>query len=170
MALLEQAGARPRGKRHDCPKCGGIRTLTHTEEVFFCQRCQWKGNTITLAKELGLYQRLPRPEYVRQRRARERARLAAEWLAQRVKERRLALDQAHRDYLDAIRSGHEAGPGSELGWEGMATAHETLREVRAELLALEDADAAGAFEILRHGPEAEPLLLAAMTRDDGESR
>jgi putative DNA primase/helicase len=62
-ALLEQSGAPPRGNSHDCPKCGGRRKITHTDEVFYCHKCKWTGNAITLAKELGVYRRLSSAEY-----------------------------------------------------------------------------------------------------------
>ena len=54
--LLEVAGARLRGpKRADCPRCGGKRTVSFTDETFFCHHadCGWSGNTVTLARELG---------------------------------------------------------------------------------------------------------------------
>ena len=53
--LLEQADVRLRGaKRGDCPKCGGRRTISFTDECFHCHKCAWGGNAITLARELGL--------------------------------------------------------------------------------------------------------------------
>jgi putative DNA primase/helicase len=71
--LLEKAGGRPHGNRFDCPKCGGLRTVSHTDELYYCHKCQWKGNTVSLAKELGLYQRLPPAEYREFQRTRELA-------------------------------------------------------------------------------------------------
>ena len=61
--LLERAGAPPRGNRHDCPRCGGLRTLTNTPECFYCHKCHWTGNVITLAKELGIYRPMTSAEY-----------------------------------------------------------------------------------------------------------
>src|SRR5262249_45949452 len=55
--LLERAGFRLRGKnRADCARCQGRSraTVSFTNEVGHCFRCQWKANTITLAKELGI--------------------------------------------------------------------------------------------------------------------
>jgi hypothetical protein len=54
--LLERAGFRVAGKRADCGKCAGgsRRTVSFTHEVAHCHRCQWSGNRITLARELGL--------------------------------------------------------------------------------------------------------------------
>lgn len=72
-ALLELSGAPPRGNRHDCPKCGGFRTVTHTAEYFYCHRCRWKGNALTLAKELGVYRRLSSAEWRELRERREQA-------------------------------------------------------------------------------------------------
>ena len=90
-ALLELGGARPRASRHDCPRCGGRRTLTHTDEVFYCHRCQWKGNTATLACELGLARRLSLAEARELRHKHEQADTAARALYERVKARRFRL-------------------------------------------------------------------------------
>jgi ribosomal protein L37AE/L43A len=54
---LQRAGARLASRgRADCPRCGKKRTVSYTGEVFFCHHadCKFKGNTFTLAKELGL--------------------------------------------------------------------------------------------------------------------
>ena len=75
-ALLQRVGARPRGNRHDCPKCGGARTVTNGEDVFYCHKCQWRGNTVSLAKELGVYQRISPAEYRELQRSRELAHAA----------------------------------------------------------------------------------------------
>src|SRR5581483_3464656 len=69
--LLIQAGARLRSaKRADCPRCGGKRTISFTDETFFCHHadCGWSGNVITLARELGTeLPRLADEELFRQR-------------------------------------------------------------------------------------------------------
>jgi putative DNA primase/helicase len=62
-ALLEMVGARPRGNRHDCPKGRGLRTATHSAEAFYCHKCGWKGNAVTLEKGLGIYRHLTSAEY-----------------------------------------------------------------------------------------------------------
>src|SRR5438093_10811719 len=95
-ALLETGGADPRGKGQDCAKCGGVRTVTHTDEVFYCHKCEWKGNTFTLAKELGVYRRLPSAEYRELCRTRELAREAQE---EKVRVRvRMARERAAREW------------------------------------------------------------------------
>src|SRR5262249_6751900 len=54
--LLERAGFRVRGRRADCPRCEGRSRLTVSvaQGVAHCHRCQWSGNRVTLARELGL--------------------------------------------------------------------------------------------------------------------
>jgi len=76
--LLERAGLRLRGKRRaDCVYCTGHSTATvsYTDEVAHCFRCQWKANTATIAKELGLVATDPESK----RRRREEAREIAEY-------------------------------------------------------------------------------------------
>src|SRR6516225_907177 len=91
-ALLEMSGAPAAGpRRHNCPKCGGRRTLAHTDEVFYCHKCQWRGNAVTLAKELGLYRRLPSAAWRELRQNRERADSAARDLYERIKTQRFEL-------------------------------------------------------------------------------
>jgi ribosomal protein L37AE/L43A len=108
-ALLERAGARPRGNRHDCPQCGGRRTVTHGGEVFFCHKCGWKGNRVTLERALGLRREwIPSAEYIRRQRQRERANEAARVLYERVKARRFAL------YDEWRALGLDGGVGSDV--------------------------------------------------------
>jgi hypothetical protein len=57
-SLLEQSGFRIRGTtRADCIHCeGGSRgTVSFTDELAHCFRCQWKANSFTLARNLGLF-------------------------------------------------------------------------------------------------------------------
>src|SRR5215472_9957614 len=54
--LLQRAGFRVAGNRADCGRCtgGSRRTVSFNHEVAHCHRCQWSGNRVTLARELGL--------------------------------------------------------------------------------------------------------------------
>ncbi|MGH9357710.1 MAG: hypothetical protein ACRD1O_00875 [Terriglobia bacterium] len=141
VELLEQAGARPRGNRHDCPKCGGFRTVTHTDETFFCHKCGWRGNAATLAKELGVYKPLPRDEYLRQKRERERAHNSVVRLYQAVRARRMELlDSLHElARLEALV--HDAGMDDETAWDSLATVYRERPEIEGELDYLESASA-----------------------------
>src|SRR5439155_6592446 len=97
--LLEHAGARlVSNRRANCPRCGTKRTVSYTDEVFNCHHagCDFKGNVFTLAKELGLAQRIPHSEIQRQRREREHVRRQGEALAERIGERVKALARAER--------------------------------------------------------------------------
>jgi hypothetical protein len=73
-ALLERAGFRLRSaRRADCAHCYGRSrgTVAFNVEVAFCHRCHWRANTVTLARELGLFPNDPRTREA-MRRARER--------------------------------------------------------------------------------------------------
>jgi hypothetical protein len=59
--------------------------------VFYCHKYQWRGNTVILAKELGVYRRIPSGEYRELCENRERAVYAARALYRRVHLRRLEL-------------------------------------------------------------------------------
>lgn len=156
VELLEQAGAKPRGNRHDCPKCGGYRTVTHSSEAFFCHKCGWKGNTVSLAKELGVYQRLPKAEFVRQVWKRERAHEAALRLYGAVhSQRRKPLDMLHDlNRLEAVA--HDAGP-TESGWGNLALVYQHRPKIESELDFLESATAAGLAEFLKRSDTGSEL-------------
>ena len=153
-ALLEQAGARPRGKRHDCPKCGGRRTVTHRDEVFYCHRCQWRGNTVTLARELGLAQRLSPAEYRDPRQRRERADRGARDLYERIKARRFALlDELHA--LNRVEwHSHDAGSEHPVTWDALAMVYGERPGILAELTILENCSAADLLRFLSAGEAA----------------
>ncbi|HLI31101.1 MAG TPA: hypothetical protein VKV79_08400, partial [Terriglobia bacterium] len=129
-----QAGARPRGNRHDCPKCGGLRTVTHAEECFYCHKCQWKGNVVTLAKELGVYRRIPKAEYIRQQRERQQAETLARQFLAACRDHRLAFNALCCIMQQARDEAHEklkANPDDETGWDVLAWVAENEREVLA---------------------------------------
>jgi hypothetical protein len=140
--LLEQAGNHPRGNRHDCSKCGGRRTITHTAEVFYCHKCTWTGNTITLAGELGLTREwLPRNEYIRRRQQRERAdRLAHVFYNQARQQCFALLDELHAvNRLEG--QAHQAGPDHPATWGALALVYSETAKIEAELDFLENASA-----------------------------
>jgi len=145
-ALLEMTGARPRGNRHDCPKCGGLRTVTHSAEAFFCHKCQWKGNTVSLAKELGLYQRLSPAEYREFRQNQEQADRAARVLYERVKARRFELMEELRGLGRLEVRAHEAGLDHPATWGALELVYCDRPALLAELAILEEC---GAADLLR---------------------
>lgn len=121
--LLEQADVRLRGaKRGDCPKCGGRRTISFTDECFHCHKCAWGGNVITLARELGLAISKPTPAEVREHRLirREAERFAAWARTKRIGTASLLrdLDRYESDWRGIgqaeLASG---GPVSEIVWD-----------------------------------------------------
>lgn len=140
-ALLEMAGAKPRGNRHDCPECGGSRTISHTSECFFCHKCQWKGNVITLSKELGVRRRLSRAEYQELREKRDQAHKAALRLCAAVNRHQAGLlDWLHTlNRLEArVR---KDGPGREVTWESLSLVHAERPNILVELTIVENASA-----------------------------
>lgn len=146
--LLEQTGARPRGNRHDCPKCGGFRTITHTDECFFCHRCQWKGNAVTLAKELGIHRRISSAEYLEQSRKRQRANDAALRLFAAAHRRQLELRERLRQLGRAELFAHDSGLEDASTWEVLSRVYAERPLIEQELDALESADPAIVLESL----------------------
>src|ERR1035437_9364868 len=105
--LLARAGCALRGhNRADCAKCKGKRTVSYNDEVFCCHHagCDFKGNRIVLARELGLLRRLSPGEYEAQRQAREEAERLAHRIVEKRKARCWDLQARHRQLL-SIRLG-----------------------------------------------------------------
>ncbi|HLI30796.1 MAG TPA: hypothetical protein VKV79_06835 [Terriglobia bacterium] len=136
--LLEQAGARPRGNRHDCPKCGGLRTVTHAEECFYCHKCQWKGNAVSLAKELGIYRRIPKAEYIRQRRERAQARSAATGFLETCRIERLRTFNELRQLARLETLAHDAGADSPVTWDALALVYSQRPSLTATAVLLSE--------------------------------
>jgi ribosomal protein L37AE/L43A len=147
--LLTLAGARPRGNRHDCPKCGGVRTVTHTAECFYCHHCQWKGNAVTLQKELGIYRRLPSEEYREIRRKRERASEAALRLYAVAHQRELSLQHDLRSLGRMEQAAHDAGLDKAETWDTLAEVYAQRPAIEAELDVLETGSAREIFNLRR---------------------
>ncbi len=148
VGLIEQAGARPRGNRHDCPKCGGLRTITHSEKAFYCHKCHWKGNVTTLEKELGIYRRLPSAEYREQCRRRERASKAARTLYAKVHQRQLDLREELRLLGRAELLAHEQGADDPKAWDTLAVVYQSRPPIEAALDTLENSTAAELIRFL----------------------
>jgi hypothetical protein len=163
-ALLEQSGARARGNRHDCPKCGGRRTVTHTAECFYCHRCQWCGNVITLAKELGVYKRLTSAQSRELRHNRERADRAARHLYERVKARRFELlDRLH--VLGGLESKAQGlGPDNPQTWNALSEVYAERPVILAELTIFENAPVAELLELLSAGAARGRMIDRVLSR------
>jgi len=164
--LLEQAGARPRGNRHDCPKCGGLRTITRTDECFYCHKCGWKGNAVTLGKELGMYRRLPSAEYLELRQRSEQAERSAADLYERVKTRRFELyDELHS--LNRVEVGAHARPDHPAVWDAFALVYRQRPAILAELTFLENAHARAITRFLAATPEEQQALIDRVLEHGG---
>jgi hypothetical protein len=129
--------------------------------VFYCHKCQWKGNSIILAKELGVYRRLPSAEYRKLSRDRERADCAARALYELIKARRFEL----LDELDTLHclesQAHEAGPDHPATWDSLALCYSRWPRVLAELAVLENAGAAELVRFVSAGPEERERAIEA---------
>ncbi len=165
VALLEQAGARPRGTRHDCPKCGGFRTVTHSEEAFYCHRCQWKGNVVTLMKEPGVYRRIPKAEYLRQMEARKRAESQARNFLAACRSERLRIAEALRELGRLELLAYQAGP-SEEAWGALALVYQQQPRLAAEYALLSEGSIPTRRRWLEGSPEVRERLIA--DSDDGD--
>src|SRR5207249_4584058 len=153
--LLERAGCTLRGRnRGDCPRCGGRRTVSYTEEVFCCHHagCDFQGNAFQLARQLGLVRRLSPAEAHEQRERRDRARALAGECARKLRARRQELYRAHRELLSIRAEAHE-GERSETVWDALARVYTELRRVRAELLILESAPVRDRLRFLNESAE-----------------
>ena len=151
-ALLEMIGARLRGRnRADCPECKRFRAVSFTDETFFCHGCQWKGNAVTLANELGIYRRIPSAEYREQSRKRERTSEAACRLYSLAHQRQLELREVLRELGRLELAAHHAGP-TEEAWEILSTVYAERPAIEQELDALESGDPAAVFANLMREP------------------
>jgi hypothetical protein len=140
--LLQQAGARIHGRRADCPWCGGRRTISHADEVYYCHRCEAKGNRFTLARELGLAKRLSPKEVQGYHRIREESKEAAEWAYEKFRSQRLDAAEKCRSFARLVDRASERlklDPGDKLAWERLAFAYPQLDLAVAEHVLLSEA-------------------------------
>lgn len=165
--LLDLTGCRPRGNRHDCPKCGGLRTVTHTAECFYCHKCQWKGNVVTLQKELGIYQRIPSAEYRELCRNRNRAHEAALRLYSLAHEQELELWAKLHELGRAEIVAHDAGPDNPQSWDVLARVYAERPALLAELAILENGGAADLIRFLRADSTARESTIAGVIERGG---
>jgi hypothetical protein len=128
--------------------------------VFYCHRCHWKGNFVTLAKELGVFRRLPSAEYRELRQRRERAGRAAQALYQRVKAWRFELLDDLHSFNRLEWQAHDAGPDHPATWDALSTVYEKRPAILAELAILENVPAAELLELLFGGVGREPIHCA----------
>lgn len=140
--LLERCGARPRGKRFDCPECGArqIVAVNEAKQVFFCHHagCDFRGGIGTLRKRLGIrHEWLPRDEYRRQRKERGQAHEAAARLCYAVHQRRMKLLDSLHDLNRLEALAHDQGPDSERAWQGLALIYTARPKIGRELDRLE---------------------------------
>lgn len=144
--LLTRAGAQPprHGRKWDCPACGGKACLSVDESrgLFNCfhDGCNFKGNTATLARRLGLA--LPRVSPVEYRRRQERERRLDERVSRileaKCERRNVILDTLAHLYHSEITA-HTAGPNNPQAWDALATSYRERLRLEAELLILDNA-------------------------------
>jgi hypothetical protein len=156
--LLERAGARHvTDRRADCFGCGGRRTIAHSDEQYYCHHCGLRGNTVTLARQLGLEAHGPSAQELLA------ARHAAHQVAEEIRQRRWQLEQAHRLWLHVLDVVDEAAralgllPDDEGTWGLLARAEAGLREARAELEVLDGASAAELLDYLEADTEGRQI-------------
>ncbi|HEY6272470.1 MAG TPA: hypothetical protein VIX19_10815 [Terriglobales bacterium] len=146
LSLLEQAGARVRGRRADCPSCKRRRAVSiNPEEGVYCCHgldCDFRGNSNLLARQLGISREwLPRREFLRRLRLERRADAMARYLYSRLQSRRFELLDEFRA-LDRLRHrAIAAGEGHGAFWDALAFIYQRQSVIEAELDALESASA-----------------------------
>lgn len=144
--LLQGLGARVVGRgRANCPRCAGLRTLSFNTEVFHCfhDGCGYRGNSFTLARELGLLE--PKQRSAKERRHwRDRERRVAEardWLLAKIRERRQELLNEFHSLatLETLCRGQLAiDARDEQAWEGLQHVYSGLPPIQAELAILNE--------------------------------
>jgi hypothetical protein len=175
--LLVQV-TRLRGRnRADCPDCRRFRAVSYNETAFYGHGigCQFRGGVRTLKARLGIRRDwLPRDEYLRQVRARERTATAAAALYTAVKKRRLELLEDLRGLNQPAMTAHLAGPDHHVSWDALSHVYRELPKVRAELLLLDESLAAPLVRFLtaskdeRASQVAEVLLAGGITNREGK--
>ncbi|HUZ47879.1 MAG TPA: hypothetical protein VMW54_14685 [Terriglobia bacterium] len=147
--LLAQAGARIRGRnRADCPECKRFRAVSYTEDTFFCHGCGWTGNAVTLAKELGIYRRIPSAEYRELCQNRERTREASRRLFYASKASQLELQARLRELGRDELLAHEQGADDPKAWDTLASVYADRPSIEQKLDLLESTDPASIFASL----------------------
>jgi len=154
LELLERAGAIPsrhgRGKWR-CPDCGHpALSVNLDKQAFHCfyAGCGFSGGIGTLRNRLGICPEwIPKAEWLRQKRERERTRDAAQRLHEAVKARRFRLFDGLRILAGVEAGAHRAGP-TEAAWNALAMVYSERPGIEAELDALESGSAADVFRVL----------------------
>jgi hypothetical protein len=138
-SLLERAGFRLRGStRADCAHCEGHSrgTVSFTSEVAFCHRCNWRANTLTLARDLGVLRGDNQVASVFREEARRRAHLDAEinrfeaWrgaMIREVSDRYRALSKAAVTAEEVLRE----SPECDEAWHHLAQFHGSVAQLSA---------------------------------------
>lgn len=143
--LLTRAGSQPRyGRKWDCPACGGRACLSVDEErgLFNCfhDGCSFRGNTVTLARRLGLALSRVSPVEYRRRQERERRldERVSRILAAKSERRDTVIDTLASLYRSEL-SAHAEGPDNPQTWDTLATSYKERLKLEAELLILDNA-------------------------------
>jgi hypothetical protein len=170
-SLLELTGARMRGhNRADCPECKRPRAVSFNETAFCCHGidCDFRGGGDTLRQRLGLRREwLPKAEYIRWRRERERVHDAAERLCAAVKAQRTELLEALHT-LNRIEVGaHRAGPEKASVWDALTIVYRNRPSILAELAFLENANARELVRLLAATPEQREAVTRAILERGG---
>lgn len=173
LELLRRAGATIRSRnRADCPRCGKRRAVSYATQVFHCHHtgCNFQGNAITLARDLGLLKPLSSRDAEKLKRTRDLARYAAEELSFRLRERRLPLQEEHRRMLDILHGGEarlKRDQDPKIGQAIIAYAKRQLRKIRAQLAILEDSPMPQRLEFLNANEGRQKGMVCAVIAAGG---
>jgi hypothetical protein len=134
--LLEQYGARQRGRRFDCPKCETVRSVAilpvtgeYRVERAFCHKCEWKATANDLRREMHLEVVAPSPGQVQagQRMSMESKELKREYHA-------LIRELSHVRHT----IGQTRDPGDDRAWSKLAFLHEREGRVERRMIEIDD--------------------------------
>jgi len=159
--LLEMAGARPHGKRFDCPDCGarGTVSVDASKQVFCCHHagCEFHGGIGTLQRRLGIErERIPRAEYLQRRKTQQRTREASQRLSYASKARQLELQARLQELGRAELLAHEQGAHDPAAWDTLTGVYAERPRIERELDGLESGSAAQVFQAITDNSEEHP--------------
>jgi hypothetical protein len=153
--LLEVAGATPprngRGK-WCCPRCRSRACLSVdlARGLFHCfhDGCDFSGNALQLARQLGLTRRLSRQEFFQLRQHHERTDKMAQRLYALWKPRWFDLLDWLHQLNELIIAAQQLGPTNAVAWDALETVYSQRRAIITELMILESAPPSLLIEFL----------------------
>lgn len=137
--------------------------------LFNCHHagCNFRGNALRLARELGLTRQLNRAEYRELCENRELADRAAQVVFECVQTQRFDLLQRLRALGRAELAATEAGGDRPTTWDSLAQIYRERPHILTELTVLENSTAGSLIRFLTAGPERRAQMVNAVLMAGG---